>query len=95
MQFEWDKNKCKANIKKYGFDFADAKDFFINKPIIFCDNRRDYGEKRYIAMGPLVNRIVIGVFTTRKGVIRMISMRKANDRERRYYEKNKNRLEKN
>jgi uncharacterized protein len=93
MQFEWDENKRKLNIKKHGFDFADAKEFFKKEPIIFPDTRRDYGENRYIAMGPLMNRIIVGVFTMRKSTVRMISMRRANDRERNYYERNKNGLE--
>jgi uncharacterized protein len=95
MQFEWDENKRDANIQKHGFDFVDSREFFENNPLIFCDTRKNYGEKRYVAMGLLQHRLMIGVFTMRKSVIRMISMRKANDRERKYYEKIKNKLGKN
>jgi uncharacterized protein len=45
------------------------------------DDRRDYGELRFISVGRLEGRIVIIVWTPRGRARRVISMRKANERE--------------
>jgi len=95
MQFEWDENKYKTNISKHSIDFRDANEFFKNNPVIFQDIRQKYEEKRYIAMGMLKSRLIVVVFTIRHSIIRIISMRKANERERRHYEQIKDKLEKN
>lgn len=51
------------------------------------DNRRDYGEIRKISIGPINSHICVVVYTDREDNIRIISARRANQRERRrYYE---------
>ena len=87
MKFEWDENKNQINIEKHSIDFNDAKDIFQNARVTAIDNRRDYGETRKISIGKIDNRVCIVVYTERKDVVRIISARKANQRERRkYYE---------
>lgn len=86
MPFEWDKNKRTSNLEKHGIDFEEAKSFFDSNPLCFRDNRKNYGEKRFIAFGKIENRLIITAYTQRKDKIRIISMRKANARERRLYE---------
>ncbi len=93
MNFEWDENKRRLNIEKRGLDFEDAKEIFSEDAFIVEDNRKNYGEIRYILYGYLCSRLVILVFTKReKNIIRIISMRKANKREQNGYKK---RLEQN
>lgn len=72
MEFEWDENKNKSNQEKHGIDFNDAKDIF-NDPnrINSEDNRKDYGEKRWIAIGKVANIFLTVVYTMRD-VIRII-----------------------
>jgi len=95
MPFEWDKNKRLSNLAKHGIDFRDAERFFKTEPLCFEDCRQDYNEKRFIAFGEIEERLIITVYTLRKDNIRIISMRKANARERRLYEQYiQNRLEK-
>jgi hypothetical protein len=95
MPFEWDEKKCKSNLAKHGIDFRDAECFFNAEPICFEDCRQDYNEKRFIAFGKIEERLIITVNTLRRDNIRIISMRKANARERRLYEQYiQNRLEK-
>jgi uncharacterized DUF497 family protein len=87
MKFEWDENKNGHNILQHDIDFNDAELVF-NYPIINrLDDRKDYGEFRYIALGQLNGIIVVIVYTLRKDVVRIISMRKANIREREIYKK--------
>ena len=53
---------------------------------IHQDNRWDYGEDRYQLLGTIERRIFVVVYTARGEVIRIISARKANQREVEDYE---------
>lgn len=90
MRYEWDENKNKANIEKHGFDFNDACLLFARTYLVSEDLRADYGEKRFIAVGTIKNRVVVLVFAVRGNKKRIISMRKANERETKKF---KDRLE--
>ncbi len=85
MEFEWDNNKNKANYEKHGLNFKDAKLIFAGKTVSFHDDREDYGEERFITLGELQNRVVVIVHTQRNFIMRIISMRKANEREKKIY----------
>jgi len=85
MEFEWDETKRLDNLKSHGLDFEDAHFVFNDEAYVIEDIRRDYGEKRLILFGPLFGRLVVVVFTVRNDAIRIISMRKANQREQNYY----------
>jgi hypothetical protein len=89
MDFTWDEKKNQLNIKKHGFDFADANQVFDNILLAALDNSQDYGEDRWISIGMLHNgTAVVVVFTEEENdVIRIISMRKANKNEKTKYEK--------
>ncbi|HEB79026.1 MAG TPA: BrnT family toxin [Rhodospirillales bacterium] len=87
MKVEYDQAKRLAAIADRGIDFEDAPLVF-NGPrrITWTDNRQNYGEDREITMGELAGRLVVIVHTTRDEVTRIISMRKANEREIRWFE---------
>jgi uncharacterized DUF497 family protein len=88
MKFEWDAAKNRANIRKHGFDFADAPEVFQGPLLARPDTREDYGEERWIAMGLLKNRVVVLAFAQpAEDVIRIISLRKADRDEREAFEK--------
>ena len=88
MKFDWDENKNQANFEKHGIYFQEAIEVFKNNHFTWIDDRKDYGEVREITIGELKQDIVIIlVHTNRLGIVRIISARKANKRERRkYYE---------
>ncbi len=86
MEFEWDEGKRRANYAKHGLDFRDAEKIFQDITITAEDNRRDYGERRFISLGRLEDVVVVIVYTERNENIRIISMRKANQREKQAYE---------
>lgn len=77
----WDEAKRVANLAKHGVDFADLDGFAWDDAVLFGDQRRDYGETRLIALGRLGARVHVIVFTNRPEGRRIISARKANDRE--------------
>lgn len=95
MQFEWDEQKRRTNIRKYGFDFRDAFKLFDSPMLVAPDDRVDYGEDRCIGIGILEGRIVVVIFTERgDDTIRIISIIKALTHERIRYEQHlRNQLE--
>lgn len=97
MKLEWDPAKNRANLGKHGFDFADAEEMFEGALVVDADTREDYGENRWRGLGRIGGRVVQVVFCERgPDTIRIISLRKATNRERKEYEKTiQNRLEAN
>ena len=85
MEFEWDSMKNQRNIEKHGIDFADAVRIFENPTLETMDNRRDYGEKRVVAMEMVEGIILYVVYTARGSLRRIISARRANHSERRTF----------
>ena len=64
---------------------ARAGEVFAGSALTVEDDRRDYGEDRFITIGFLDGAMVVLVWTPRGGADRIISMRKANERERALY----------
>jgi len=95
MKFEWDESKNQSNLIKHGFDFADAYRIFNLPMVVDLDERENYGEDRFVAIGLLDGRVVVIVYTEPDAeIIRIVSLRKALSYERKYYEQYlKNRLE--
>ena len=88
MKLEWDEDKNEINIRKWGIDFADAWEMFEKPMLVKPDDRKDYGEARYIGFGHIRGRLMAVVFTEREPhIIRIISLRKANKREQARFEK--------
>ncbi|HEU5281338.1 MAG TPA: BrnT family toxin [Gammaproteobacteria bacterium] len=86
MSYEWDDDKNEKNIKNHGIDFHDSHFVFENPMLIKVDDRKDYGEKRFIGLGLLFEVIIVIVFTKRSGITRVISIRRANKNERKVYQ---------
>ena len=86
MMYEWDEAKSESNREKHGVDFAEAADFEWGTALVIPDSRADYGEPRYLAMGFIGRRLYSMAFTPRSGTVRIVSLRKANLREVKYYE---------
>lgn len=87
LKFEWDEAKRKVNLEKHHIDFVDVKPFFKTPHLKWVDERKEYHETRYIALGKLKTFHIVVVFTLRKnGVIRLISARPANMKEKQRYE---------
>jgi uncharacterized DUF497 family protein len=86
MKIEWDSAKRNQTLRERGLDFADVARVDWENAIFIPDTRRDYGEARQTMMGLLDARLLIVAFTMRGETIRVISMRKANKRERKIYD---------
>ena len=81
MMVEFDAATRDATLEVRGLDMARAGEVFAGATLTVEDDRQDYGEDRFITIGFLDERMVILVWTPRNGVCRIISMRKANERE--------------
>ena len=77
----FDAKKRADTLKQRGLDFADAQQVFDGPNFEVEDIRRDYGEKRIICFGMLLDRIVVVGYTPRGADRHVFSMRKADDRE--------------
>ena len=86
-RFEFNDIKNEVNNRKHGISLNQAEEFDFATAIIDLDQRWNYGELRFLAMGMIGSRLHVLVYTLRGDVIRVISLRKANKREVRQYEK--------
>ena len=86
MTVEFDEAKRARTLGQRALDMARAGEVFDGASLTVEDDRMDYGETRYITIGFLDERMVVLVWTPRGDVHRIISMRKANDREKAIYE---------
>jgi uncharacterized protein len=78
MNLEWDEAKNRSNIRKHGFDFADAEEMFRGVLLIRPDTREDYGEERWIGIGIIQGRFAFVTFAEPSPeTLRVISLRKA------------------
>ncbi len=90
MRFSWDPTKSEANLAARGFDFEFAALIFERVTLERTDDRRDYGERRVLAIG-LAQGLHLTVAYTDRGepgretVRRIISARRSNRRERKAY----------
>ena len=88
MEFEFDPVKSDENIGKGRLPFDFAGLIFQGPFIEEQDDRFDYGETRFTATGPIAEfggRVFVVVYMWREGIRRIISFRKANDKEVRKY----------
>jgi uncharacterized DUF497 family protein len=86
MKIDFDPSKNSKNISERGLSFERVAEFDFENAQLVIDNRHDYGETRYRALGFLDHRLHALVFVEIAGGIRVISFRKANKREVKRYE---------
>jgi len=91
MKYVWNEDKNRLNIKQHGIAFKDAVKIFEGETIEQEDNRFNYGEVRIYAIGVINGLEIAVIYTdTDNNERRIISARRAEPHERRYYWKNRN-----
>ena len=85
MEIDYDEEKRQSTLTNRGLDFARAREVFDGTEFTWEDDRFDYPEVRHNTFGMLDSRLVSITWTIRRGKRRIISMRKANDREQARY----------
>jgi uncharacterized DUF497 family protein len=91
VDIEFDPDKDAINIVKHGISLALAERFDIETALVKIDEREDYGEDRWIAVGLIDAGLYVLIFTERDGRIRVISLRKAQKSEVQNYVEQKSR----
>ena len=86
MGFQWDTAKNASNKAKHSVSFEQAAQIFRGPILKKLDDRFEYGEARFIALGLYDGEVLSVVFTERDGDLRLISARKAYKHERDKYE---------
>jgi uncharacterized DUF497 family protein len=81
----WDEFKRRSNVELHGLDFEGADAIWDNFTVTREDIRKDYGEKRMVTFGILNGEVVALVHTDRHDDMHIISLRKAEKYEARYY----------
>jgi hypothetical protein len=81
MEIEFDPDKRLRTLVDRGLDMAHAFRVFGTDNVTAQDERFAYNEARYITVGYLNDRMVVVVWTMRDDIRRIISLRKANERE--------------
>ncbi len=87
MKLEFDQAKRERTLVERGLDFARAAEVFAGVHLTGQDTRQSYAEDRMITVGFLDQRLVVLVWTLRGEARRIISMRKANEREKAFYDR--------
>ena len=87
MQLTFDPVKNDRNIQDRGLAFMLVSEMDWATAYIGEDQRKDYGERRFRVLGCINRRLYAAIFTPRVGKIHVISLRKANSREVKVYEK--------
>jgi uncharacterized DUF497 family protein len=82
MRISYDPAKRERTLADRGLDFNDAPEVFEGITVEVQDTRKEYGKPRVICFGLLRGRLVQIVYTPRGAVRHIISLRKANDREK-------------
>ena len=96
MRFDWDPAKEQANLDKYGISFGEAIKLFSSGVdyLEVYDEDHSQDEDRFIAIGPVIGRIVLVAYTERpegttRVITRVISARPATRRETQLYREHK------
>lgn len=86
MKYEWDAAKSRRNAKNHGCAFDVVSGFDWTEAIEVLDDRFDYGEERWLALGPIGSQLYALAFSPRgEDKLRVISLRLATKNERKAY----------
>ncbi len=91
MEFEWDVTKARSNQRKHGIRFEEAVSVFEDPYHLSIQDRFENGEYRWQTIGLMYGIVIILVaqtirFESGHEIIRIISARKADKKERDRYE---------
>ena len=88
MRVSFDEAKSERNEAERGLPFHLASAFDWSTALVLQDTRRAYGERRFQAIGLIEQHLHVLVFTPRSDALHVISLRRANRRERTRYAAN-------
>ena len=86
--FQWDRGNIDKNLIQHNVENWECEQVFFNRPLLVLDDpKHSVSEKRWAAFGKAdEDRFLVVIFTKRNNLIRIISSRDMNKRERKYYD---------
>ena len=86
--FQWDRGNIDKNLIKHNVENWECEQMFFNRPfLVLDDSKHSSSEKRWAAFGKTdIERLLVVIFTKRNNLIRIISARDMNKRERKFYD---------
>ncbi len=91
MIFEYDENKSNANKLKHNIDFEEAKELWTDPYAFEFRSKNRIDEERYLVIGQIGIKLYTAIITYREQNIRIISVRRARQKEIQLYESLKTR----
>lgn len=85
MKFEYDPLKSDTNLQKHGIDFEEAQYLWRDSNALQIQAKSDT-EERYALIAAIENKVWIAFYTYRQDTIRIISVRRTRDNEKRIYD---------
>lgn len=85
MELDWDEQKRTLTLQERGMDFASVAEADWDDALTVEDSRTDYGETRFVSLVPIHGRLCVVAWCMRGDKLRVISLRKANSRERKLH----------
>ena len=85
MEYQWNIIKATSNIAKHGVSFESASSFDWTNAMVLEDTRKDYNERRFLAVSYIGDQLYSMVFTRRNEQVRIINLHLANKKMRENY----------
>ena len=86
VRIEWNEAKRRRTLRERGLDFASVIEADWDAALTDEDTRGDYGEARFVSLVPIRGRLCVVAWCARGDGLRVISLRKANARERKRHD---------
>jgi hypothetical protein len=90
LGFQWDRSNSNKNLLKHNVQDWECEQVFFNRPLLVLEDQgHSATEKRWAGFGKTdSNRLLVVIFTKRGNLLRVISARDMNSKEKKYYEEN-------
>jgi len=90
--FQWDSGNSNKNLLRHNVQNWECEQVFYNQPLaVLADSEHSEAERRWAVFGKTdARRLLVMIFTRRNNLLRIISARDMNRRERKYYEEYEN-----
>ncbi len=85
MELDWDEPKRISTLQERGLDFASVAEADWDNALTVEDSRSDYGETRFVSLVSIHERLCVIAWCMRGNKLRVISLRKANAKERKIH----------
>ncbi len=88
--FQWDQGNIDKNLIEHEVENWECEQMFFNRPLLILeDPKHSISEKRWVVFGKTdAGRFLTVIFTKREDLIRVISARDMNKKERKFYDEN-------